>query len=104
MKDKEKKTIEDTEITVAKIPIQDTRLFYENYTNHENLNNLIMGELEEIQKVDPKGMPGGNAGCYRTMTRYKCETELYKPISLMLSTWCDHYFANQLFVFLLTLP
>ena len=40
MKDK---TIEDTEITVAKIPIQETRLFYENYTNHENLNNLIMG-------------------------------------------------------------
>ena len=95
MKDKEKKITENTDITVAKIPIQETRLFYENYTNHENLNNLIMGEIDEIRKQDPKGMPGGNAGCYRTMTRYKCETELYKPISLMLSTWCDHYFANQ---------
>ena len=95
MKDKKKKITENTDITVAKIPIQDTRLFYENYTNHENLNNLIKGELEEIQKADPKGLPGGNPGCYRTMTRYRCETELYKALSLMLGTWCDHYFANQ---------
>ena len=95
MKDKEKKVAEDTKITVAKIPIQDTRLFYENYTNHENLNNLIMGEIEELRKKDPKGMPGGNAGCWRSAERYKCETELYKAISLMLSTWCDHYFPKQ---------
>ena len=95
MKDKEKKVAEDTKITVAKIPIQDTRLFYENYTNHENLNNLIMGEIEELRKKDPKGMPGGNAGCWRSVERYKCETELYKAIGLMLSTWCDHYFPKQ---------
>ena len=85
MKDKEKKVVENTDITVAKIPIQETRLFYENYSNYANLNNLIMGEIDEMRKNDPKGLPGGNAGCYRSMTRYKCETELYKPISLMLS-------------------
>ena len=26
-----------------------------------------MGEIDEIRKKDPTGMPGGNAGCYRTM-------------------------------------
>ena len=84
--------------TNKKLAISQTNLnekISELNTTNENLNNLIMGEIDEIRKKDPTGLPGGNAGCYRSMTRYKCETELYKPISLMLSTWCDHYFADQ---------
>ena len=49
---KKKEPIEESKLTLAKIPIQDTRLFYENYTNHENLNSLIMGEIEELQKQE----------------------------------------------------
>jgi hypothetical protein len=28
--------------TLAKIPLQETRIFYERYANYENLNNLII--------------------------------------------------------------
>ena len=80
---------------MAKIPIQETRLFFENYSNHDNLNNLIMTEIETARKEDPKGMPAGNPGCWRSMYRYKCEKELYKPIGLMLGAWMDHYFPNK---------
>ena len=92
---KEKEPTEETKLTLAKIPIQDTRLFYENYSNYANLNSLIMGEIEELQKQDPQGMPGGNIGCWRSAAKYKCETELFKAFSLMLSGWCDHYFPTQ---------
>ena len=92
---KKKEPVEESKLTLAKIPIQDTRLFYENYTNHENLNSLIMGEIEELKKQDPQGMPGANNGCWRSAAKYKCETELFKAFSLMLSGWCDHYFPKQ---------
>ena len=90
-----KENEEKTKLTVSKLPIQDTRVFYENYTNYENLNNLIMGEIEGIKKKDPIGLPGGNVGCWRSIEKYKCEAELYKAIGLMLSSWADHYFPNK---------
>jgi uncharacterized protein (TIGR02466 family) len=28
------------------------------------------------------------------MHKYKCEVELFKPISMILASWTDHYFPN----------
>ena len=41
-------------VVIAKIPIQDTRLFYKNYDNYSNLNNLLMTEIEKEKKKTPK--------------------------------------------------
>ena len=71
-----------TEI-IAKIPIQDTRLFYKKWDNFENLNNLLKTEIEAEREKDPKGLPATNAGCWRSMMKYKCETELMKPIGMI---------------------
>ena len=35
---------------IAKIPIQDTRLFYKKWDNFENLNNLLKTEIEAKEK------------------------------------------------------
>ena len=43
---------------IAKIPVQDTRLFYKRWDNYENLNNLLMNEIEGMREKDPKGMAG----------------------------------------------
>ena len=81
--------------TLAKIPLQETRIFYERYANYENLNNLLLTEIETARKEDKVGMPAGNAGCWRSMYKYKCETELFKAFGLLLSGWMDHYFPKE---------
>ena len=30
---------------IAKIPVQDTRLFYKRWENYENLNNFLLNEI-----------------------------------------------------------
>jgi hypothetical protein len=85
---------EKNRTVVAKIPIQDTRLFQKNYANAANLNKLLIHEIEKMRKEDPKGLPSTNAGCWRSMNKYKCEVELLKPISIILASWTDHYFPN----------
>ena len=85
---------ESDKIVVSKIPIQDTRLFTKNYGNSQNLNKLLMNEITKIREKDPKGLPSTNAGCWRGMHKYKCEVELFKPISMILASWTDHYFPN----------
>ena len=85
---------ETDKIVVSKIPIQDTRLFTKNYGNSQNLNKLLMNEITKIREKDPKGLPSTNAGCWRGMHKYKCEVELFKPISMILASWTDHYFPN----------
>ena len=39
---------------IAKIPIQDTRLFYKKWDNFENLNNLLKKKIEAERKKDTK--------------------------------------------------
>ena len=80
---------------IAKIPIQDTRLFYKKWDNFENLNNLLKTEIEAEREKDPKGLPATNAGCWRSMMKYKCEAELMKPIGMILSAYMDHYFPKK---------
>ena len=63
--------------TLAKIPLQETRIFYERYANYKNLNNLLLTEIETARKEDKVGMPAGNAGCWRSMYKYKCAHFLY---------------------------
>ena len=36
--------------TLAKIPLQDTRIFYERYGNYGNLNNHLLTEIETARK------------------------------------------------------
>ena len=55
---------------IAKIPVQDTRLFYKRWENHENLNNLLLNEIMTMREKDPKGMPETNEGCWRTLEKY----------------------------------
>ena len=86
----------DGKVVIAKIPIQDTRLFYKNYDNYSNLNNLLMTEIEKEKKKDPKGMEVTNPGCWRSLFKYKCEKELMKPISIILAAWTDHYLPNKM--------
>tara|TARA_R100000750_G_scaffold58338_1_gene45990 strand:- start:321 stop:947 length:627 start_codon:yes stop_codon:yes gene_type:complete len=81
-------------IVVSKVPIQDTRLFTKNYGNSQNLNKLLMNEITKMRDKDPKGLPSSNQGCWRSMHKYKCEVELFKPITMILASWTDHYFPN----------
>ena len=81
-------------IVVSKVPIQDTRLFAKNYGNSQNLNKLLMNEITKMREKDPKGLPSTNAGCWRSVHKYKCEVELFKPITMILASWTDHYFPN----------
>ena len=85
---------EENRKVISKIPVQDTRLFYTRYDNHENLNNLLKTEIENERKKDPKGMPVTNPGCWRSGFKYKCEQELMKPISMILASWTDHFMPN----------
>ena len=80
-----------TKDVIAKIPVQDTRLFYKRWENYENLNNLLLNEIMTMREKDPKGMPETNEGCWRTLEKYKCEVELFKPISMILAAWTDHF-------------
>ena len=81
-------------MVVSKVPIQDTRLFTKNYGNSENLNKLLMNEITKMREEDPKGLQATNQGCWRSVRKYKCEVELFKPISMILASWTDHYFPN----------
>ena len=80
-----------TKDVIAKLPVQDTRLFYKRWENYENLNNLLLNEIMTMREKDPKGMPETNEGCWRTLEKYKCEVELFKPISMILAAWTDHF-------------
>ena len=86
--DKKQPEIQDV---IAKIPVQDTRLFYKRWDNYENLNNLLLNEIMTMREKDPQGMPETNEGCWRTLEKYKCEGELFKPISMILAAWTDYF-------------
>ena len=79
---------------IAKIPVQDTRLFYKRWENYENLNNLLVNEIMTMRDKDPKGMPQTNEGCWRSAEKYKCEGELFKPMSMILAAWSDYFMPN----------
>ena len=80
---------------IAKIPIQDTRLFYKRWDNYENLNNLLLNEIMTMREKDPQGMPETNEGCWRTLEKYKCESELFKPMSMILAAWTDYFMPKK---------
>ena len=80
---------------VAKVPLQDTRLYFKRYDNYENLNNLLLTEIEQSRKDDPKGMIATNVGCWRSNFKYKCEAELFKPISELLNVYTNDFFPKK---------
>ena len=79
---------------VAKVPLQDTRLYFKRYDNYENLNNLLITEIEEARDKDPEGMQATNAGCWRSNFKYKCEKELFMPITELLSVYTGDFFPK----------
>jgi len=89
MKENKNKTI--AQDIIAKIPVQDTRLFYKRWENHENLNNLLLTEIMSFREKDPKGMIATNPGCWRSAQKYQCEQELFKPMSMILAAWTDYF-------------
>ena len=93
---------ETDKMVVSKVPIQDTRLFTKNYGNSQNLNKLLMNEITKVREKDPKGLPATNQGCWRSLHKYKCEVELFKPITAILASWTDHYFPNIPFTLTIT--
>jgi len=76
------------------ITIQDTKLFIKNFEEHKSLNKKLQKEILAERRKDTKGMPGSNENCWRSVYRYKCESELLQPINLILSEYLSHYFKK----------
>ena len=81
--------------TVSKLPLYEIKIFINRWNEYEKLNKLLLYEIEEHKKEDPKGLPYTNQNCWRGMKKYKCEPDLGKAISSMISVWCDHYLPNK---------
>ncbi len=79
---------------ISKIPIQETPLFHFNYDKHKDLNDIILSEIKEERKKDSKNMPSSNPGCWRSDFKYKCVTELFKPMQTIVQEWTKHYFSG----------
>ena len=82
-------------LNIQKIILQETRLFCHQYDNYKNLNDLLKKDLERIRREDPKGMDYTNKGCWRSMRKYACESDLHKPIHLILQEWVKHYIPQH---------
>lgn len=85
------------EISIAKIPLQETRLFQYRYPQWKKLNEKLMPEIKRHQMADPKGLRGGNARCWRGIKEYKNQKDLLKPINVVVSGWLSHYFPGDYF-------
>ena len=59
------------EITVAKINLQETRLFHYRYPYWEKVNEKLLPEIKQHYAEDPKGLPGTNHLCWRGNKKYK---------------------------------
>ena len=84
----------EIEDTISKISIQDICLFHKRWENYKNLNKLLLNEIISFREKDPKGIIGGNIGCWRSAEKYKCEGELFKPVRMILSAWTNHFMPN----------
>ena len=85
------------EITVAKINLQETRLFHYRYPYWEKVNEKLVPEIKQHYAEDPKGLPGTNHLCWRGNKKYKNQKYLLKPISELVSGWLEHYFPGDHF-------
>jgi uncharacterized protein (TIGR02466 family) len=84
-------------ITVSKIPLQETRLFYWRYPQWEKLNKKLLPEILKHQEESPEPLQGTNTLCWRGRKEYKCQSDLFKPISDVIACWLENYFPNKLF-------
>ena len=85
------------EITVAKIPLQETRLFHYHYPEWENLKEKLIPEINAHYAEDPNGLRGSNRLCWRGIKEYKHQKDLLKPLSSVVSGWLMHYFPEDRF-------
>ena len=85
------------ELSIAKIPLQETRLFQYRYPEWEKLKNKLMPEINKHYADDPKGLPGTNSLCWRGIKKYTHEPDLLKPINDIVSGWLSHYFPGSHF-------
>jgi len=84
-------------IEIAKIPLQETRLFQYRYPDWKKLYSKLMPEINRHKMADPKGLPGGNARCWRGIKEYTHQKDLLKPINTIVSGWLAHYFPGDYF-------
>tara|TARA_R100001143_G_C3340949_1_gene124248 strand:+ start:453 stop:1103 length:651 start_codon:yes stop_codon:yes gene_type:complete len=92
-----KKKKKSVELTIAKIPLQETKLFQYRYPHWEKLNSKLIPEIEDHILQDPNGLPGTNPLCWRGIRKYKSQKELLIPLSEVVSGWLSHYFPGKKF-------
>ena len=85
------------EITVSKIPLQETRLFYWRYPQWKKLKDKLLPEILDHQVENPDSLPGSNDLCWRGRKEYECQKDLLKPIGMLVACWLENYFPNKLF-------
>jgi uncharacterized protein (TIGR02466 family) len=85
------------EITVSKIPLQETRLFYWRYPQWKKLKDKLLPEIFEHQADNPNTLIGSNDLCWRGRKEYECQQDLFEPIGMIVTCWLENYFPNKLF-------
>tara|TARA_R100000656_G_scaffold114111_1_gene86446 strand:+ start:1599 stop:2240 length:642 start_codon:yes stop_codon:yes gene_type:complete len=85
------------EISVAKILVQETRVFHYRYPQWKTLKSKLLPEIKKHQEEDPVGLPASNKLCWRGMKSYTCEEEILQPINRITTAWLAHYFPDEQF-------
>jgi hypothetical protein len=80
---------------LRELPVYDVRVLIRKWNEYEKLNKLLLPEIEEHKKEDPKGLPNTNPHCWRGMKKYKCEDELQKAFTSIISPWINRYLPNK---------
>ena len=91
----EKKTKE--KITVSKIPLQETRLFYWRYPGWEELKKKLLPEILQHKEETPEALVGTNNLCWRGRKEYVNQKDFFIPIAKLATAWLENYFPNKLF-------
>ena len=82
---------------MKQIVIQESILWKHHYENYESLNKLLMNDILQHMKEDPQGAPKSNKLCWRGQKKYLSESQLFKPIHLIVDDWISHYYIQKKF-------
>ena len=84
-------------ITVSKIPLQETRLFYWRYPHWKKLKDKLLPEIKQHQEETPEALAGTNNLCWRGRKEYRHQKDLLKPIGDLVTVWLENYYPNKMF-------
>jgi len=85
------------EITVSRIPLQETRVFYWRYPQWKSLKDKLLPEIIEHQKETPEPWRRSNDLCWRGSKEYECEESLLEPVGMIVTSWLENYLPKKLF-------